>query len=170
MKIILRADSGFCGHRMLTWCERHGVGYVVGLAKNSRSTAEPSQPVSAWPRGSKRRNAKQRDLAEFSYAARTWDQPRRVIARLEHGEQCDNPRYIVTNLDRDAATLYDGLYCARGEMENRIKETQLGLFADRTSCHHFVASQFRLMLARFAYILMELTLPRFHVHQTLVLF
>jgi len=155
VKIILRADSGFCRHRMLGWCERYGVAYVVGLAKNSRLNARTEAAREGLAAQFEIAQRKQRDFTEFYYAARTWDQPRRVIARLEYGEQGDNPRYIVTNLDRDAPTLYDGLYCARGEMENRIKEAQLGLFADRTSCHYFVVNQFRLLLASLAYILME---------------
>jgi hypothetical protein len=155
VKIILRADSGFCRHRMLAWCERHGVGYVVGLAKNSRLNAltEPARTLLAAQFD--QTLLKQRAFRECHYAARTWDAPRRVIARLEYGAQGDNPRYIVTNLERDAQSLYEALYCARGEMENRIKEAQLGLFADRTSCHYLVANQFRLLLASLAYILME---------------
>lgn len=78
-----------------------------------------------------------------------------MIARLEYGDKGENPRYIVTNLTADAASLYDDLYCARGEMENRIKEVQLGLFADRTSCHYFNANQFRLLLSSLAYVLIE---------------
>jgi hypothetical protein len=155
VKIILRADSGFCRHHMLTWCERHGVGYVVGLAKNSRLNARTRCAREQLALQFQFTATKQRAFTAFYYAAHTWNEPRRVIARLEYGEQGDNPRYIVSNLDRDAATLYDGLYCARGEMENRIKEAQLGLFADRTSCHYFAANQFRLLLASFAYILME---------------
>ena len=155
VKIILRADSGFCRHRMLAWCERHGVGYVVGLAKNRRLNGLTEGARERLAAQFETTQLKQREFTEFYYAARTWEQPRRVIARLEYGEQGDNPRYIVSNLDADAATLYDVLYCARGEMENRIKEAQLGLFADRTSCHYFVANQFRLLLASLAYILME---------------
>jgi hypothetical protein len=155
VKIILRADSDFCRQRMLAWCERHGVGYVVGLAKNSRLNAMSDEARAELAARFESTQLKQRAFAEFYYAAHSWDQPRRVIARLEYGEQGDNPRYIVSNLDANAATLYDTLYCARGEMENRIKEAQLGLFADRTSCHYFVANQFRLLLASFAYILME---------------
>ena len=155
VKIILRADSGFCRRHLLTWCERHGVGFVVGLAKNARLNARTAIAREQLAAQFEATAAKQRQFIDFYYAAHTWNQPRRVIARLEYGEQGDNPRYIVSNLDGDAATIYDGLYCARGEMENRIKEAQLGLFADRTSCHYFVANQFRLLLASLAYILME---------------
>ena len=155
VRIVLRADSGFCRHRMLSWCERQGVGYCVGLAKNTRLNR-----ATEWHR---RRLAKrfavtgekQRLLYECRYGAHSWHRERRVIARLEHTDKGDNPRYIVTNLQGDPAQLYDALYCARGEAENRIKEAQLGLFADRTSCHYFAANQFRLLLSSLAYVLVE---------------
>jgi hypothetical protein len=155
VRIVLRGDSGFCRTRMLSWCERNRVGYVVGLAKNSRLNAITAAQRSrlAWQFASTR--IKQREFAQFHYAAKSWPYERRVIARLEHMDQGDNPRYIVTNLDGDARHLYEDLYCARGEMENRIKEAQLGLFADRTSCHYFAANQFRLLLSSLAYILTE---------------
>ena len=155
VRIVLRADSGFCRHRMLTWCERHAVGYCVGLAKNSRLNAATANMRARLAGLFALTREKQRAFEEFRYAAQTWHTERRVIARLEHMEQGDNPRYIVTNLAQDAAALYDELYCARGEMENRIKEAQLGLFADRTSCHYFNANQFRLLLSSLAYILIE---------------
>jgi hypothetical protein len=155
VKIIVRADSGFCRPRLLDWCERHGIGYVVGLAKNTRLNALTAAQREWLAAQFAATSVKQRLITEFHYAAHTWQHARRVIARLEHGEKGDNPRYILSNLDGEAGALYDTLYCARGEMENRIKEAQLGLFADRTSCHYFVANQFRLLLASLAYILME---------------
>lgn len=155
VKIILRADSGFCRWKMLRWCERHGVDYIVGLRKNPRllSLAEElnqraeSQYASA--------QEKQRLFGEFDYAAGTWDRERRVVAKAEHSARGGNPRFIVTSLQGEAQALYDEVYCARGEMENRIKEQQLGLFADRTSCHSWWANQFRLLLSSAAYLLME---------------
>jgi len=155
VRVVLRGDSGFCRGKLLGWCERNRVGYVVGLAKNSRLNAITAVQRShlAWQFASTR--IKQREFAEFHYAAQTWPYERRVIARLEHMDQGDNPRYIVTNLPGDARSLYEDLYCARGEMENRIKEAQLGLFAERTSCHYFPANQFRLLLSSLAYILTE---------------
>jgi Transposase DDE domain group 1 len=155
VRITLRADSGFCRHHMLFWCERNAVGYCVGLAKNARLNR-----ITEWHRNRLAQQfadtgAKQRAFFEFRYAAHTWHTERRVIARLEHGDKGDNPRYILTNLEGPAASLYDELYCARGEAENRIKEAQLGLFADRTSCHYFVANQFRLLLSSLAYVLVE---------------
>ena len=98
---------------------------------------------------------KQRRFAELAYGARSWDRQRRVIARIEHGPKGANPRFVVTNLAGDGRDLYERLYCARGEMENRIKEQQLQLFADRTSCHRWWPNQFRLLLASLAYTLLD---------------
>ena len=98
---------------------------------------------------------KQRRFAELTYGARSWDRERRVIARLEHGARGANPRFVVTNLAGDGRALYERVYCARGEMENRIKEQQLQLFADRTSCHRWWPNQFRLLLASLAYTLLN---------------
>ena len=155
VRIVLRADSGFCRHRMLSWCERHAVGYCVGLAKNTRLNRATEWHRRRLARRFAESAEKQRLLYELRYGAHTWHCERRVIARLEYGDKGDNPRYIVTNLEGDPAQLYDGLYCARGEAENRIKEAQLGLFADRTSCHYFAANQFRLLLSSLAYVLVE---------------
>ena len=98
---------------------------------------------------------KQRRFGEVKYAAATWDKERRVLVKAEHTDQGSNPRFVVTNLEGEAQKLYDEVYCARGEMENRIKEQQLGLFADRTSCHGWWANQFRLLLSSCAYVLLE---------------
>jgi Transposase DDE domain group 1 len=155
VRIILRGDSAFCRRRILAWCERNGVYYIVGLAKNKRLNRMTEAQRERLARKYAQSQVKQREFAELRYAARTWKAERRVIARLEHMEKGDNPRYIVTNLEGDARSVYEKLYCARGEMENRIKEAQLGLFADRTSCQYFAANQFRLLLASLAYILTE---------------
>ncbi len=153
--IILRADSGFCRHRMLGWCEGHGVGYIVGLAKNARLNEQASMWM-AWAEAAfEHGGEKQRLFADLRYGAKTWKKQRRVIARLEHGAKGANPRYVVTNLEGEGRQLYDELYCQRGEMENRIKEQQLGLFADRTSCHKWWPNQFRLLLSSLAYTLLE---------------
>jgi hypothetical protein len=98
---------------------------------------------------------KQRLFEWIDYAAHSWDKERRVIAKAEVTEKGKNPRFVVTSLEGDAQQLYDEGYCARGEMENRIKEQQLGLFADRTSCHCWWANQFRLLLSASAYVLLE---------------
>lgn len=155
VKIIFRGDSGFCRWRMMRWCDRHGVDYILGLAKNTRlkRLARRSMIQSRW--NYRRTEQKQRLFEEFEYAAGTWDQPRRVIAKAEHSDHGENPRFVVTSLPGDPQTLYDELYCQRGDMENRIKEQQLGLFADRTSCHAFLANQFRVLLSAAAYVLVE---------------
>jgi len=155
VRIVLRADSGFCRQRILAWCERHDVGYVVGLAKNRRliGAVEFYQRRIAALHAA--HGTKQRLITEFVYAARTWSRQRRVIARLEHGHQGTNPRFILTNLPGEPGALYERLYCARGEAENRIKEAQLGLFATRASCQRFAANQFRVLLSAMAYTLIE---------------
>jgi hypothetical protein len=154
-EIVFRGDSHFCRWRLLRWCERHGVGYIVGLAKNPRVQAEAADLMAAARSAFEGTGQKQRLFADVVYAALTWDQPRRVIAKAEHGDLGSNPRFVVTNLDGEAQTLYDTVYCARGEMENRIKEQQLDLFADRTSCHRWWPNQFRLLLSSLAYTLLE---------------
>ena len=155
MRIILRADSGFCRYKMLSWCERHDVGYIVGLAKNAVLNRASATTMAEAKAAYDASGAKQRRFADLSYAAKTWGQCRRVIARLEYGAKGANPRYVVSNLGGDGQDLYDTLYCKRGDMENRIKEQQLDLFADRTSCHKWWPNQFRLLLASLAYTLIE---------------
>lgn len=155
VKIIFRGDSGFCRWKMLRWCDRHGVDYIVGLAKNPALTKLSQTLMIRAENAFKETGQKQRLFGEFPYAAGSWDKPRRVIARIEHTEKGENPRFITTTLAGEGQHLYEQIYCARGEVENRIKEQQLGLFADRTSCHDFVANQFRLLLSSLAYVLIE---------------
>lgn len=153
-RFIVRADSGFCRRRLLQWCERSGVGYVIGLARNARLHAAVEYAEAALADGYAATGNKQRCIGEFHYAAKTWRHERRVVTRLEYGAQGTNPRFIVTNLEGDAVQLYDRLYCQRGEAENRIKEAQLDLFGTRASCTRFMANQLRLLLAALAYTLM----------------
>jgi len=155
VKIIFRADSGFCRWRLMRWCDRHGVDYLVGLARNAVLERQGQALMDEAQARYEVTDEKQRLFGEFSYAADTWDRARRVIAKAEFGPQGDNPRFVVTSLAGDPQRLYDGVYCQRGEAENRIKEQQLGLFADRTSCHAFRANQFRVLLSAAAYVLME---------------
>ena len=156
VRIIFRGDSGFCRHRLMNWCERNHVHYLLGLARNpllQRHAAAWQAQVEEQYRADGQAH---RVFGEFTYAAATWSRERRVIAKAEHliGDKA-NPRFIVTNLTDDARALYEDVYCQRGNMENRIKEQQLGLFADRTSCHRFVANQFRVLLAATAYVLVS---------------
>jgi hypothetical protein len=155
VRIIFRGDSGFCRPLLLSWCERHHVHYVVGMAQNSRLLAEAEWWREQAARAFAWTQQRQRIFGEFPYRARSWPCHRRMIAKAEHNAQGANPRFVVTNLRDTPRALYEDMYCARGEMENRIKECQLGLFADRTSCHLWWPNQFRLLLASLAYVLME---------------
>jgi len=155
VRILFRGDSGFCRQLLINWCERSDVHYIIGLARNPR-LEEMVEYVQLMLREQfESSRTKQRLVDEFSYAAKSWPRERRVITRLEWGEQGHNPRFVVTNLDGSAATLYDRTYCQRGEAENRIKEAQVGLFATRTSCHVFASNQLRVLLAGLAYVLIE---------------
>lgn len=156
VRIIVRGDSGFCRRRMMKWCDRHGVKYVLGLARNTVLEKAAESFMQAAEAQFATTQQKVRNFHEIEYAAQTWDRPRRVIVKAERLVQGPNVRFVVTNLtDRTPNDIYDGLYTARGDMENRIKEQQLGLFADRTSCHAFLANQFRLLLSSAAYVLVE---------------
>lgn len=154
-RLIVRGDSGFCRRRLLQWCERSDVGYVVGLARNARLHAAVEMAEASLADAYAASGTKQRLIGEFGYAAKSWSHERRVITRLEYGSQGTNPRFIVTNLAGDPDQLYDHLYCQRGEAENRIKEAQLDLFGTRASCSRFIANQLRLLLAALAYTLMQ---------------
>ncbi len=155
VKIIVRGDSGFCRQRLLRWCERRQVGYVIGVARNPRLHKLVAVREAELEAAFAVTGTKQRTLDEFSYAADSWDIARRVVTRLEYGAQGTNPRFVVTNLGSPATDLYDTLYCQRGEAENRIKEAQLDLFGTRASCHKFLANWLRLMFAALAYSLMQ---------------
>ena len=155
VKIILRADSGFCRWKMLRWCEAHQVDYLVGIAKNERLKALSAKLGQRAERKHGKSGEKVRLFKRFKYRAGSWDKKRCIIAKAEHSAQGANPRFVVTNLIGSAQRIYDQIYCARGEMENRIKEQQLGLFSDRTSCHYWWPNQFRLLLSSCAYVLLE---------------
>lgn len=155
IKIIIRADSGFCRHRMLNWCERHNVDYIIGIAKNKRLREKAAHLIETAKEDHERTKEKQRLFGWIFYGAKSWIGEKRVIVKAEHSVKGANPRFVVSSLSGKAQQLYDDIYCARGEMENRIKEQQLCLFADRTSCHAWYANQFRLLLSSLAYILVE---------------
>ncbi len=154
VRVIVCADSGFYRPQALRRFERWGVDYVIGLQKNSALLQRVALAELYLADAYKDSGIKQRLSGEFSYGAKTWGRERRVIARLEHYARGANPRFIVTSLTGDAELLYERLYCARGEAENRIKEAQLDLFGRRASCHKYQANQLRLLLAALAYTLM----------------
>ena len=155
VRIVFRGDSGFCRQRIINYCERCDVHYIIGLARNARLQNITEFLELAMKDRFEQTGLKQREVGEFTYAAKSWTTERRVITRLEYGAQGNNPRYVVTNLAGDPKALYDDLYCQRGEAENRIKEAQVGLFATRTSCQHFQSNQFRVLLAALGYVLIE---------------
>jgi len=162
VRIIFRGDSGFCRWKLMRWCDRHDVHYILGLARNKRLEAMSESFMQAAEQDYESTGDKQRQFHAIDYAAGTWDRPRnhprKVIVKAERLHEGPNLRFIVTNLPPevgDAQRLYDELYCARGEMENRIKEQQLGLFADRTSSSTMLANQFRLLLSSAAYVLIQ---------------
>ena len=155
VRIIFRADGGFCRRQLLSWCERRDVGYIVGYTRNARLSKMIHHHLKQTEQRFNDTGEKQRDFMDMHYAAKSWHRKRRVIAKLEVTDKGPNPRFIVTNLPGESQALYDTVYCARGNMENRIKEQQLGLFADRTSAHEWWANQFRLLLSSLGYILLE---------------
>ena len=159
VRIVVRGDSGFARDGFMTWCESHGIYYLLGLARNQRLLRKiGAELVQARERYQHTGHAS-RAFTQFLYRTRkSWSRPRRVIAKAEHVSKGANPRFIVTNLPEDYAgpqTLYEEHYCARGDMENRIKEQQLDLFADRTSTGLLRANQLRLWFSSVAYVLMS---------------
>jgi len=155
VRIILRGDSGFCRWKTMAWCDANRVDYILGAARNRRLEILGKELQAEAKERWEITGQKQRLFQEFLHKAKTWDRKRRFIHKAEHTEKGANPRFVVTSLTGDPQELYDKVYCARGEMENRIKEQQLGLFADRTSCQRWWANQFRLLLSACAYVLLE---------------
>lgn len=159
VKILLRADSAFARERLMTWCETNRVDYVFGLARNERLVERIADELAEARWQSLATGQPVRRFKEFFYKTRkSWRRRRRVIAKAEHLSKGANPRFIVTSLKTsaiNARVLYEKVYCARGEMENRIKEQQLDLFADRTSAASLRANQLRLWFAAFAYVLID---------------
>ena len=158
VKILVRADSGFCRENLMAWCEAHDVDYVLGLARNERLTAEIAGELEQAREQFATDGRAARVFRDFPYQTReSWSRARRVVGKAEHLEKGANPRFVVTSLPPEqiaARPLYEDVYCARGDMENRIKEQQLFLFADRTSCETMRANQLRLYFSSIAYLLL----------------
>lgn len=158
-KIWIRADSGFARDSIMAWCEENGVEYVLGLARNARlqGILEPEQERARQQVETTGEPA--RFFKDFRYETlKSWSRERRVVGKAEQLLGKANPRFVVTSLsgdEFDAETLYEQIYCARGDMENRIKEQQLGMFADRTSAHTMRANQLRLWMSSLAYALVH---------------
>ena len=158
VRILLRADSGFAREPLMAWCEANGIDYVIGLARNTRLAAEIAVEMIQAEAEAERTRAPARRFKDFCYATQdSWSRRRRVVGKAEWTHGKANPRFVVTSLSKariGARDLYERLYCARGEMENRLKECQGELFADRTSTATMGANQLRLWFASFAYVLM----------------
>lgn len=158
VRIVLRADAGFCREELMAWCENHAVDYVLGLARNERLRRKIAGPMRQAKREFQHTGKAARRFSEFRYRTRSsWSRGRRVVAKAEHLAKGENPRFVVTSLPAErwaAQELYERLYCARGEMENRIKE-QLSLFSDRLSTETMRANQLRLYFSSLAYVLVQ---------------
>ena len=159
VRIILRADSGFAREALMAWCEANGVDFIFGLARNVRLTRTIGAELVQARDESRATGQPARRFKELTWSTRkSWSCKRRVIAKAEWTKGEANPRFIVTSLtaaDGAGRYLYEAVYCARGEMENRIKECQMDLFADRTSTHTMKANQLRLWFASMAYVLLD---------------
>jgi hypothetical protein len=157
VRILLRADSGFAREALMAWCEQNRVDYLFGLARNTRLVATIEQELAAAQAAAEKTGRPVRRFKDFKWTTLdSWSQERRVVAKAEWTTGEANPRFVVTSLKRSEATarqLYEDIYCARGDMENRIKECQLDLYADRTSAQTMRANQLRLWFAAMAYVL-----------------
>jgi len=169
VRIVIRGDSGFCREHIMRWCEENDVDFVLGLAKNKRLESEIKPELLQAEEQFKETGQAARVFKDFTYQTlKSWSQTRRVVGKAEHLAKGANPRFVVTSLsaeDYPAQTLYEVEYCGRGDMENRIKEQQLYLFADRTSAATMRANQLRLWLSSVAYTLM-LALRRLGLKET----
>jgi hypothetical protein len=159
VEVVIRADSGFCREEILGWCERNSVDYIIGLAKNTRLVGSIAAESAQARQQFEATKQPARVFKELCYQTReTWSRERRVVAKAEHLAKGPNPRFVVTSLtaeERAGRDLYEQDYCGRGEMENRIKEQQLHLFADRTSAGTMRANQVRLLCSSIAYVLLD---------------
>jgi hypothetical protein len=159
VRILVRGDSGFCREELMSWCEAHGVDYILGIAKNERLKGLIAEELAVAEALHEETGRAARVFQDFRYRTRkSWSRERRVVGKAEHLDQGANPRFVVTSLapeELDARQLYEDVYCARGDMENRIKEQQLALFADRTSTATMRANQLRLYFSSIAYVLLH---------------
>jgi len=157
-RIIVRGDGGFCRDELMSWCEARNVDYVLGMPQNVRLLAMIKKAMKKAKRKFKKTGKAAKIYRSLKYRTlKSWSKRRRVIAKAEHLEKGANPRFVVTTIGKSengARSVYEELYCARGNMENRIKEQQMGLFSDRTSTHTMRANQLRLWLSSLAYVLM----------------
>jgi hypothetical protein len=154
IKIVFRGDSGFCRHKMLRWCEKNKVDYIVGIGANKKSQKLLEPLVCEAKANFDNTKEKQQLFTEFYYKAKTWDKQKRIIGKAEYNGKGENRRFIITTLSESCEEMYKNVYCPRGNMENKIKE-QFELFSYRVSCHKWWPNQLRILLSALAYILIE---------------
>lgn len=154
IKIVFRADSGFCRPKILSWCEKNNIEYIIGISANERLQKILNPLVNIAKINFETTKEKQQLFTDFLYSAKTWNKQRRIIGKAEYNHLGENKRFIITTLSDPSEEVYKNIYCPRGNMENKIKE-QLELFSYRTSCHDWWPNQFRLLLSGLAYILIE---------------
>jgi len=156
VKIVYRGDSGFARRRHLHWCERNNVDYVVGMARNETLEGRLDPLIAEAEKEYADTGAGVRKYTSFIYSAGSWHgRERKVVGKAEYNEHGRNPRFVLTTLEGDPRDIYEGKFCPRGDMENRVKEQKLGLFSDRTSAHRWWTNQFRMLLSSLAYVLFE---------------
>ena len=154
IKIVFRGDSGFCRHKMLRWCEKNKVDYIVGIGANKKLQKLLEPLVCEAKANFDNTKEKQQLFTEFYYKAKTWDKQKRIIGKAEYNGKGENRRFIITTLSESCEEMYKNVYCPRGNMENKIKE-QFELFSYRVSCHKWWPNQLRILLSALAYILIE---------------
>lgn len=155
VQITFRADSGFCRDQLLSWCERNRVGYIVGIGKNNRLRKLAVGTEKKAAREHYKSGERTRCFSFAKYRANSWKSKRKIIIKTERHEDGSSSRFLVTNIRGHSDHLYEDLYCLRGNMENGIKQVQLDLFSDRTSCNDWYANQFRVIASSMAYILLD---------------
>ncbi len=155
VRIVFRGDAGFCRDDLLSWCEANDVHYIVGYSKNAVLMRHCEDVTEKVRLAFEKTKNKQKHFTSFDYAAKTWDSKRRVIVKAEYNPIGPNTRFVVTNLQGGAKDLYENVYCARGDMENRIKEQQTDLFGYRMSSNSFAQNSFRFLMSTFAYVLLN---------------
>jgi hypothetical protein len=155
VRIIFRGDGAFARKHILHWCENNNVGYITGIAQNKRLLKLVEPTLKLAKTNFEATQTKQKEFTSFEYAAKGWNNKRKIVAKVEYNSHGSNIRCVITNFTvQDAQIIYDDHYCPRGDMENQIKQQKLDLFASRVSCQKFMANQFRVLLSAYAHVLL----------------
>ena len=155
VRVIFRGDGAFARKHILHWCENNNVGYITGIAQNKRLLKLVEPTLKLAKTNFEATQTKQKEFTSFEYAAKGWNNKRKIAAKIEYNSHGSNIRCVITNFTaQDAQIIYDDHYCPRGDMENQIKQQKLDLFASRVSCQKFMANQFRVLLSAYAHVLL----------------